>query len=335
MLTPWILFALSAAVIVAAASRLATYGDVIAVRTGLGGLLVGTILMAGATSLPELLTAISAFGLGEPDLAAGALLGSNMVNVLLLAVVDLLTRRVPLLRGSAVTHALTAALATTLMIAAAMFIMMDGGLAIGWIGVDSIVLIAVYFIGVRLIQREVGGGRSRGGDGAARVEAGEGFPSLRRGTFGFAAATVVLLLVVPVLVRSSTAIAEQTGIGMTFVGVALLSVVTSLPELLTALAAVRIGAFDLAVGNLFGSSVFNMLILGVADAFYLDGPLLSAINPDLALVALMGLLLTNIALIANLARVERKIWFIEIDALAIIAIYLGTMYLLYLRGIGG
>ena len=111
--------------------------------------------------------------------------------------------------------------------------------------------------------------------------------------------------------------------------------IESLPELLAALAAVRIGAFDLAVGNLFGSSVFNMLILGVADVFYLEGPLLSAINPDLALVALMGLLLTNIALIGNLARVERKILFIEIDAVAIILVYLATMYLLYVHGMAG
>jgi cation:H+ antiporter len=324
---------LSAAVIVVAAHRLAIYGDVIAVRTGLGGLLVGTILMAGATSLPELLTAISAFRMGEPDLGAGALLGSNMVNVLLIAIVDLLTRRVPLLRGSAVTHALTAALATTLMISVAIFILIGGGLAIGWIGVDSIVLVGIYFVGVRLIQREVGS--TSADEGTTRVEVGARFPSLRRGVIGFSVATIVLLLTVPPLVRASTAIADETGIGTTFVGVALLSVVTSLPELLAALAAVRIGAFDLAVGNLFGSSVFNMLILGVADVFYLEGPLLSAINPDLALVALMGLLLTNIALIGNLARVERKFLFIEIDAVAIILVYLATMYLLYVSGMAG
>jgi cation:H+ antiporter len=113
-----------------------------------------------------------------------------------------------------------------------------------------------------------------------------------------------------------------------------LSVVTSLPELLAALAAVRIGAFDLAVGNLFGSSVFNMLGLGIADFFYLDGRFLGAIDPEFALVGLLSLLLTIIALLANLARIERRIFFIEIDSIGIILVYLAGMYLLFLHSGG-
>jgi len=109
-------------------------------------------------------------------------------------------------------------------------------------------------------------------------------------------------------------------------------VVTSLPELLAAVAAVRIGAFDLAVGNLFGSSVFNMLSLGAADFFYTDGRLLRSVNPIFALVALLALLLTNMALLANLARVERRILFIELDSAAIVVVYLAGMYLLFVRG---
>jgi cation:H+ antiporter len=93
-------------------------------------------------------------------------------------------------------------------------------------------------------------------------------------------------------------------------------------------------AYDMAVGNLLGSSVFNMLALGVADFFYLDGRFLGAIDENFALVGLLGLLLTNMALVGNLARVERKILFIEIDSIATIVVYLLGMYLLYLRGIG-
>ncbi len=148
------------------------------------------------------------------------------------------------------------------------------------------------------------------------------------------AATAVLLLVVPMLVSSSMGIAAVTGLGTGFVGTALLSVVTSLPELLAALAAMRIGAFDMAVGNLFGSSVFNMFALGLADFFYVDGRFLGAIDQNFALVALLGLLLTNMALLGNLARVERKVLFVEIDTLLIIVTYLLGMYLLFVRGIG-
>jgi cation:H+ antiporter len=162
----------------------------------------------------------------------------------------------------------------------------------------------------------------------------ENFPSLRHGIVGFGLSALMLGLIVPQLVSASTAIAEITGLGDSFVGTALLSVVTSLPELLAAWAAIRMGAFDLAVGNLFGSSVFNMLGLGIADFFYLDGRFLGAIDPEFALVGLLSLLLTIMALLANLARIERKILFIELDSMAIIIVYLAGMYLLFLHSGG-
>ncbi len=327
----WIQFIVMAAIVVVAATKLAEYGDIIAVRTKLGGLFVGTIFLAAATSLPELMASISAFRLGEPDLAAGNFFGSNMVNMLLLALVDLSNMQVPLLRRVAVSHALTAALTTVLMLIAIISILADIGLTIGWMGLDAIVIIVMYFGGVWLIQRE---GRGSGPDLAVDVEPAPGFPSLRRGLIGFGAMAVVLVAAVPLLVGASSEIAVITGLGAGFVGTVLLSIVTSLPELVAALAAMRIGAFDLAVGNLFGSSVFNMLALGISDAFYTNGRLLGDIDPNFALVGLLGLLLINMALVGNLARVERRILFIEVDAIAIIAVYLLGLYLLFIRGIG-
>jgi cation:H+ antiporter len=312
---------------------MAEYGDIIAVRTNLGGLIVGTIFLAGATSLPELIASISAFSAGVPNLAAGNFFGSNMVNVLLLAVVDLINYQVPLMRRMAINHTLTAVLGMMLMVLAIIFIMSDIDLAIGWVGVDSLILIFLYFAGVWLLQQE-----NRIANGSIKppaVVVADNFPSLKRGIIGFIATSLVLVLVVPQLVTASTDIAELTGLGNSFVGTALLSVVTSLPELLAALAAVRMGAFDLAVGNLFGSSVFNMLGVGIADFFYLEGRFLGAIDPNFALVGLLSLLLTMMALLANLARIERKMLFIELDAVAIILVYLGGRYLLFLRGLGG
>ncbi len=329
---PWIAFVLSAAIVVAAASKLAQYGDVIAVRTKLGGLLVGTILLAGATSLPELVASISSFRAGLPDLAAGNFFGSNMVNMGILALVDLLSFRVPLLRRVAITHTLTATLGAVMITLAVIFMLADIDLTIGWVGVDSILLILVYFGGTWLVQQE---GKLAGGGGKPpEIAPAPGFPSLRRGLIGFVVAAAILVAVVPVLVGASADIAEITGLGATFVGTVLLSFVTSLPEMLAAIAAVRIGATDLAVGNLFGSTVFNMLSVGIADFFYVDGRFLGAIDDSFALVGLLGLLLTIMALSANLARVERRVLFIELDALAIIVVYLAGLYLLYLSGTG-
>ncbi len=328
---PWIIFLISSAIVVAAAVKLAEYGDVISVRTKLGGLLVGTIFLAGATSLPEMIASITSFSQGLPDLAAGNFFGSNMVNMLLLALVDMFSFQVPLLRRAAITHTLTMALGALLMVVAIIFVLLDVPVPVlGWVGVDSLLLIALYFGGLWLIQQE--GKLASRPSATEEVVPGADFPSLRKGVLGFAAAALVLMLIVPELVKATADIAEITGLGTTFVGTALLSLVTSLPELLAAIAAVRLGAYDLAIGNLFGSNIFNMLGLGLADFFYTEGRFLGDIDPSFALVGLLGLLLMIMALIGNLARIERRIFYIEVDAVLMILVYLAGMYLLFMQG---
>jgi cation:H+ antiporter len=330
-LSPWFVFLFSSAVVVVTAVKLAEYGDVIAVRTRLGGLLVGTILMAGATSLPEVITSISSFRAGVPNLAAGNFFGSNMANMLLLATADFMNLRQPLLTQIAVSHALTAALAVLLGVLAVLFLLANIELAIGWVGLDSLLLIVVYFGGIWLIHSQ---GQPPGAESEKVEEAGEKFPTLRHGLIGFALASLVLVVAVPQLVNSSTEIAAITGLGTGFIGTALLGIITSLPELLTVIAAMRIGALDMAVGNLFGSNVFNMLAFGFADFFLTSGRFLGAIDANFALAGMLGLLLTTMALVGNLARVRRHTTFVEIDAILIVLVYFGGLYLLYLRGVG-
>jgi cation:H+ antiporter len=135
------------------------------------------------------------------------------------------------------------------------------------------------------------------------------------------------------MVSASAEIAEITGLGTTFVGTTLVAIVTSLPEMVTTIAAVRIGADDMAIGNLFGSNLFNMFAIGLTDMFYLQGRFLGIIDPAFLLVGMLGLLMTGMGLIGNLARLERRVLFIELDALALIAIYFAGLWLLYLRGV--
>jgi len=150
----WVQFILLAAVIVVAANFLAKYGDVIAIRTGLGGMFVGVLLLAGATSLPEVLTSISAVNQGTPNIAAGNLLGSNAFNMMLLAVLDLVSRRERLLRKAARRHALSGSLAILMITLALFFLMADIQVRILWVGLDSLIVVVVYIIAVRLISRE-------------------------------------------------------------------------------------------------------------------------------------------------------------------------------------
>lgn len=324
----WLIFALSSALLVFAATQLAKFGDAIAARTGLGRLFVGTLLLAGATSLPELLTSINSLSQGVPDLAAGNFMGSNMFNMFLLGVLDLIGRQARILRRVAMRHALTAGLAILLAALAIFFILADAETRIGWVGLDSLLVAATYIAGLRLIQVN--------NPAEAPVEPADlsGAPALYQALIGFGAATALLVVVSPWLVSSSKEIATITGVGAGFVGTALVGIVTSLPEVATSIAAVRIGAYDMAVGNLFGSNAFNMFALSLTDLFYTGGRFFGVIAPEFALVGLLGLILTSLGLIGNLARVERRLGFVEVDALLIMAGYLVGMAWLYGRGIG-
>lgn len=324
----WIEFLAASAILVLAAMQLARYGDVIAIRTNLGGLFIGTLLMAGATSLPELLTTINSLGQNVPNLAAGNMFGSNMFNMFMLALLDLTNQNARILRKVAMKHGLTAGLAILLIGMSVFFIQIDLDWQVGWVGLDSLLLMAVYLGGIRLLQ----GNNTPPPPAPSELDAR--LPSLRKALLAFGLATAVLVAVAPWLVSSSTRIAEITGLGTGFVGIVLVGMVTSLPELATTIAAVRLGAYDLAVGNLFGSNVFNMFALGLTDVFLTSGRFLGAIDPAFVAAGILSLILTSLGLIGNLARLEKRLFFIEVDALLLIVVYLGGLGVLYSLGIG-
>ena len=325
----WIQFALSAVVIVFVAFKMTQYADVIAARTRLGGMFVGAFLLAAGTSAPEIITNANAAQLGMPNLAAGNLFGSCMFNMLILALLDVAYFRARVLRRVAVSHALTASLATLLTGMAVLFVLARIPWHIGWLGADSLSLILVYGGGIWLIQQE-----SRRSGTPVGVELDVPGIGLTRAIIGFVVSMGVLVIAAPWLVRAAKEIALITGLGTGLVGLTLLAFVTSLPEVVAVLVAVRLGAFDMAVGSLFGSNVFNMLAMGITDGFYVQGLLFSDISANFALAGLVALLLINLGLIGNLARLERRLWFMEVDALLIILTFIGGLFLLYQHRVG-
>jgi cation:H+ antiporter len=326
----WLEFVLSAGLIVLAAVQLAKYGDVIAIRTGLGGMFIGVVLMAGATSLPEVLTTVSAVWQGAPNLAAGNLLGSNMFNMLLLAILDLVHQNERILRKAALKHALSGSSAVLLITMVVFFLLNEFTFQVGWVGLDSILLMLAYLAAVYFIQDE----QSTRPVGQDEISLPENFPSLRAGLLGFGIAAAGLVILTPWMVDASNRISEITGLGTTFVGTTLVAMVTSLPELVTTIAAAKLGADDMAIGNLFGSNLFNMFALGLTDLFYTQGRFFAVVDPAFLLVSVLGLLMTVLALVGNLARFKRRLLFIEMDSLTLILVYLAGMWLLYTRGVG-
>ena len=124
-------------------------------------------------------------------------------------------------------------------------------------------------------------------------------------------------------------IAERTGLGESFVGTLFLAASTSLPEVAVSISAVRIGATDIAVGNLFGSNLFNVLILAIDDIFYTKGLLLKNAS-DLNIYSVLAtIIMTAIAIIGLSYRAEHKRFIMAWDTLLILLVYIGNILLLY------
>jgi len=320
------IFVVAGGVVVAAGTVLARSGDEIATRTGLGGLLVGMLLMASATSLPEIATDISAALAGAPDLAVGDLFGSSMANMAILALIDL-AHRGRVWPGVGIGHARLAAIAIALTSVAVLAVLVPPGVAIGWVGIETPLIVAGYVAAAAWMSRSRGEGRGEGHPTGEIImptgwaRAAEARHSLRYEVARFAIAAGVILVAAPVLALSGKGIADTTGIGQTFVGALLLAAATSLPELVASLAAVRIGAYDLAVGNLFGSNAFNMTILFAADLAYVPGPILAAVDPAQVVAGVGAILLMAIALAAVVHGTRTRIRRLEPDAVALLATY--------------
>jgi cation:H+ antiporter len=202
-------------------------------------------------------------------------------------------------------------------------------------GVDTLLIAAVYLLGMRVVYRHEDVRRQErerervveAEEAAHRARAGGA--ALRRASVGFGVASVAILLAAPLLASSAKQIAVDTGISTTFIGSSIVAITTSLPELVTSFAAVRLGAFDLAVGNLFGSNAFNMGALVFADAAYGPGTLLSAVSPVHTVTALLVILLMSVGLMGIIYRAEKRFMLIEPDSALMIVGYGLGMWLLF------
>jgi cation:H+ antiporter len=334
----WVTFALSALAIIVAGTKLSQYGDRIAEYSGLGRLWIGVVLLAGATSLPEMLTAVSAVLIDATDLAVGDLFGAGLTNMLTLALIDLVHRTKKVWQQAALDQALIASLAVIMTGLAGLLVLVRPSFPILHIGVGTTTIGLIYLFGMRVVFRQESM-RRRAEQLQHVVQKKETSPhlslangSLQWAGWGFAVAAIVVFIAAPFLANSAMQIAVTTGVSSTFIGTSLVAIVTSLPEMVTTFAAVRLGAFDLAVGNLFGSNAFNMAILFVADIAYWKGPLLASVDPTHAVTAFVSILLMTVGIMGIIYRAERRFLFIEPDSALMIVGYLFGMGLIFTLG---
>lgn len=331
MILVWIQFAICVLLIVLFGAKLSRYGDIIAEKTGLSGIWVGLLLLAAVTSLPELITGIGAVtlvgGREGANLALGAVFGSNLFNLLIIALMDTVYRYGPLLSGASRGHVLVAALSILAIAFAGGSILLGNRVwngAIGWVSIYSVVLVLLYLWGSRKVfkrERHQPEARTPQYEGASR----------RRAYWGFIIAALVIIGAGTWLAYIGDEIVAGTGWDATFVGSLFLAATTSMPELVVCIAALRIGATDMAIANILGSNIFNMgIVIAGDDLFYRSGSIFSSASSGHVFSAAIAVLMTLIVIAGLVFRPRRRMPLrMSYYTVALIAIYLGGAYALF------
>lgn len=340
MINLWIEFAIMAFLIIISGTYLSKYGDVISDKTGLGQALIGSILVALATSLPELVTSITSSLVDAPNIAIGNVFGSNTFNLMILAVADMIhgySHDEPIMLQMRYSNILSGLLGMLLAIVVT-FSMLVGHLTnirlgVMGIGLDSILIILTYIFGIRLVWRY--DKKNPLDQKEVREEELIKKMSLKKAAIGFFISAVVIVFAGIRLSITGDQIATMTGIDQSFIGSIMVAAATSLPELVATISAISIGAYNMALGNVFGSNIFNMIIVFFADLFYRNGYILASVDFVHSLTSMIVLLMSTIAVIGLFYRSKRTAFNLKIgwDSFLMGVIYFIGVYLLFRLGI--
>jgi cation:H+ antiporter len=330
-------FVVSAIIVWFAGFRLACYADAIVRITGWGQAALGMILLGGVTSLPELAVATTATLQGDPRLSINDVLGSAAINIVLLALADAVSGRraiTTLLPSPAVM--LQGVLGITLLSIVAAAVMVGDRPILG-IGGWSWLLLLGYLASVKLVASS---GANQAWLPANGVSGSEPGPDLAKpdrdgggSTARLAGRTLLAALAIMgagfLLARTGGALAEHTGLGSSFFGAAILGFATSLPEVSTVVAAVRLGRHEMAAADLFGTNLFNVTILVLVDALHEGDPVLPAAGAFAGFAALLAAVLTALYVLGMLARREPTVLRLGLDSVAVVAAYVAGVVVLY------
>lgn len=331
----WPLWGLIAVFLVAAAtigyfgSRLAEAADRIADATGFGEALVGAVLLGGATSLPGIVTSAWTAWQGYAELAVSNAVGGIAVQTAFLAVADICYRKANLEHAAASVENLVQGALLTALLAIPIMSMSGPEVAVFAVHPGTIFIICGYFFGLRIVSatRDAPPWTPRA---TRETKVDEADPEAERGAgpklfFTFAVCAVIVAVAGFVVAQTGIQISERTGLSQGVVGMLLTAVATSLPELVTSIAAVRRGALTLAVGGIIGGNSFDTLFLAFADVAYRDGSIYHAMKGEQVFTIGLSILLTGILLLGLLRREKSGMANIGFESALVLAIYLGSV----------
>lgn len=320
------LFVVCAGAIVIIGTRLTTMADVLADRTGLGEAVAGAVLLGATTSASGTITSIAAAAVGEVDLAYSNALGGIAAQTAFLAIADAVYRKANLEHAAADPSNLTQATMLVLLLSVPLIAAALPPVAIYGVHPASLALIALYVFGLVLARHDRDDPMwtprytpdTREDEPEERSQQGMSTPRL-------VALFVVFVGLVAVagygVAVSGISIVRGTGISGSVIGALMTATVTSLPELVTTIAAVRRGALQLAVGGIIGGNTFDILFLSASDIAYREGSIYNAIDTSSRYWALVGIVMTCILLLGLIRRQRGGIGNIGLESASMIAVY--------------
>ena len=278
----FLIYAIIAAGVTFLSVKAADYVDLIDKKTSLSGAFIGGIMLSAVTSLPELFTSLSStLLLDEPGLCIGNILGSDLFNLAVLAVLIVVFSRSFAVAEIAHSHQSVLWL----------LLLAYGSLALNMLGVLSAELFTVSITSVILVACYAASVKHLSGEDAGEDDEEDTNPlTLKQVLIRFAVVAVGIVVLSILISQVTDMLAEELNLGKSLAGALFMGVATSLPELSSTIALFRKKSFDIAVGNIVGSNIFNLIILAVSDVLYTGTGLYDFSDPKTVALLVFGFL---------------------------------------------
>ncbi len=332
------LFAVAAAGVWLAGTRVSLYADAISDRMRIGKELMGLIFLATATSIPEIVTTVTAALNDKPHLLLNGLFGGITMQTAVLALAD---ASVPAATLTFYPRKPNSALeGTLLMILLALMLVVAelGEVALVWhVGLGTVVVALAYGLTVALLRHYDATSSWVPVELPEEAEIPLTHQSARdldavpfdRLLWRTAGAVAMIVGCGMAIVWLSEALAVQTGLGTSFIGVTILATATSLPELSTTIAAVRLGAYTMAISNIFGSNLILVALVLPADILYRPGLLLAEMDRSVTFALTAGLVATGVYVAGLLLRNKLRVLGMGIDSAIVLVLYAISLVIFY------
>lgn len=323
-------FALAALVVLVLGTRMAGLADRIADSTGLGEAVTGGLLLGAATSLSGTVVSLTAALDGRAGLAFSNGIGGIAAQTAFLALADMVYRKANLEHSAAdVTNIFQAAL-LSLMLVVPLGAVLTPDMSVWAVHPASLILLVIYLMGAyrtadmkeNPMWEAVDTRETRHDTPDEDTTAKE---SPARQIAAFVAMMLVLGVAGWVIAQSAEQITDRMDLSAALVGALMTAVVTSLPELVTTLAAVRRGALQLAVGGIIGGNSFDVLFLTLSDVGYREGSLYHAIGSGDLFWLIVGQAMTAILLLGLIVREKQGPGGIGWESVLMLSIYGGAV----------